>query len=174
VIGTAATQVFSNAYTQAGGSITTTFNGVGASLEQAFSTLDTQAGARIATEIGTFSTAPAASLEPTVRYASGNGVTFTGTWARAFELSGGQAPNPAHLSRSFIRKRARIQGSAEQIGLALAGQHGQDERATATHGARWEAWFQTGGAFEGAKAFVSASRGFMGMTEAMHGKVWAG
>jgi hypothetical protein len=79
VIGTAATQVFSNAYTQAGGSITTTFNGVGASLEQAFSTLDTQAGDRIATEIGTFSTAPAESLEPTVRYASGNGVTFTGT-----------------------------------------------------------------------------------------------
>ncbi len=79
VIGTAGTQVFSNAYTQAGGSITTTFNGVGASLEQAFSTLDTQAGDRIATEIGTFSSAPAGSLEPTVRYASGNGVTFTGT-----------------------------------------------------------------------------------------------
>ncbi len=79
VIGTAATQVFSNAYTQAGSSITTTFNGVGASLEQAFSTLDTQAGDRIATEIGTFSTAPAGSLEPTVRYVSGNGVTFTGT-----------------------------------------------------------------------------------------------
>jgi hypothetical protein len=79
VIGTAATQVFSNAYTQAGGSITTTFNGVGASLEQAFSTLDTQAGDRIATEIGTFSSAPAGSLQPTVRYVSGNGVTFTGT-----------------------------------------------------------------------------------------------
>jgi hypothetical protein len=65
-IGTITTQQFSNASTQAAGTINATINGVDATLQQALASVQTQATKNIASAITTFSNAPAGTFEPTV------------------------------------------------------------------------------------------------------------
>jgi hypothetical protein len=78
-IGVIATQTFSNASTQAVSGMDTAINSVNATLEQAFSAFQTQFGTNITTLVSALTNAPAASLQPTVGFVSGNGVTFTST-----------------------------------------------------------------------------------------------
>jgi hypothetical protein len=78
-IGTITTQQFSNAFTQAAGTNNSTINGVDATLQQALASVQTQATNSIASATTTFSNAPAGTFQPTVRFVSGNGVTFSST-----------------------------------------------------------------------------------------------
>ncbi len=78
-IGVIATQTFSNVYTQAVTAMDTAINSVNSTVEQVFSVLQTQLGTNFTTLVSALANAPAATLQPTVGYVSGTGVTFTST-----------------------------------------------------------------------------------------------
>jgi hypothetical protein len=75
--GTISTQVFSNLYTQASSPIDAAINSVDATSQQVFGLLQTQLSNNVTSAIRTFSSAPAGTFQPTVGFATGNGVTFS-------------------------------------------------------------------------------------------------
>lgn len=78
-IGITSTQTFSNGVTQAFSGLNTAINSVDATLGQAFTTFETQFANTVTSALSTFSNTPVATLQPTVSFVSGTGVTFTST-----------------------------------------------------------------------------------------------
>ncbi len=76
-IGIIATQTFSNAYTQAVTAMDTAINSVDTTVDQVFNVLQTQLGVNFTTLVSALANAPAATLQPSVGYVAGTGVTYT-------------------------------------------------------------------------------------------------